>query len=144
MGKVNLFFETFRDAEIDNYTIVRLKCGVQFKTKMGWSQPYSAIIDTGAHTSVIPLSLWKELVHEKIQKYKIFGISKQEGCSILGNMGKVTLIVVDENGNQTKELEICAFLAETDQIPLIIGFNGLLEKLKVNFDFRKNEASVED
>ncbi len=144
MSRVNLFFETFRDIEIDNYTIVRLKCGVQFKTKFGWSQPYSAIVDTGAHTSVIPLSLWKELVHEKIQRYKIYGISKQDGCSVSGDIGKVILIVVDENGNQTKELEICAFLAETDQIPLIIGFNGLLEKLRVNFDFRKDEASAED
>lgn len=144
MPKVNLFFETFRDVEIDRYTIVRLKCGVQFKTTLGWSQPYSAIIDTGAHTSVIPLSLWKEFVHQKIQRYKIFGISKQEGCSILGDIGKVNLMVVDENGNQTKELEIYAFLAETDQIPLIIGFNGLLENLKVNFDFKKNEASAED
>lgn len=144
MGKTNLFFETFKDKEIDKYTIVRLKCGVQFKTKLGWTQPYSAIVDTGAHTSVIPLSLWKELVHEKIKPYKIFGISKQDGCSIVGNIGKVTLIIVDENGNQTKELEVGAFLADTDQIPLIVGFNGLLEKLRVEFDFRKNEGFVEE
>ncbi|HLC89303.1 MAG TPA: hypothetical protein VJG49_04675 [Candidatus Nanoarchaeia archaeon] len=46
-------------------------------------------------------------------------------------------MIVDQSGNQIQELEAFAFLAETDQIPVIIGFNSLLEKLNVHFDFRK-------
>ena len=74
MSKVNLFFEVLQDISIaehiQNHKIIRLKVGVQFKTNDGWSKPYAAIIDTGAHTSVIPLSIWKNLIHESLGEYK--------------------------------------------------------------------------
>lgn len=148
MSKVNLFFETINDAEIEssvqNYKIIRLKCGIQFKTKQGWSKPYSAIIDTGAHTSVIPLSIWKDITTEIIGQSTIFGLSKKEECALSGELGKITIMIIDQEGSQTKELKITAFLAETDQVPIIIGFNGMLEKVKVTFNFQKNNAYIED
>jgi len=81
MARVN-FFDSFKDESLSDYNIIRLKCGVQFQTSEGWSQPYSAIIDTGAHTSVLPLSLWKSITHRKIKDYKIYGLSKKEECSL--------------------------------------------------------------
>ena len=148
MAKVNLFFETLRDNQIEgciqNYNIIRLKCGIQLKTKDGWTQPYSAIIDTGAHTSVIPLSIWKELACERKGEYKMFGISKKEECSIPVDIGKITCIIIDEFGNCTKELTIYAFLAKTDKVPLIIGFKDLLEKFNAVFNFNKKIAYIED
>ncbi|MBI2507783.1 hypothetical protein HYV89_02410 [Candidatus Woesearchaeota archaeon] len=81
MAKVSLFFETLRDISIEryiqDYKIIRLKVGVQFKTTNGWTKPYPAIVDTGAHTSVIPLSIWKNLIHENFGEYKMFGVSKK-------------------------------------------------------------------
>ena len=54
MAKVNLFFDVFQDKELEKksgkYEIIRLKCRVRFKISNGWSEPYSAILDTGAHT----------------------------------------------------------------------------------------------
>ncbi len=144
MVKVKLFFETFTDSEMSNHTIIRLKCGVQFRKKNGWTQPYSAIIDTGAHTSVIPLSLWKELSYVPKGKHKIFGLSKKEECSLVGELAEIALIFVDEEGIQTTELNARAFLADTDQIPIILGFNGILEQLHVTFEYTKNTAYVED
>jgi hypothetical protein len=37
-----------------------------------------------------------------------------------------------------------AFLAQTDRVPLIIGFAGLLEKFKNHFDYPADEAWIED
>lgn len=148
MAKINLFFEVHKDSQIEkyvqNYDIIRLKCGVQFKTKDGWTKPYPVIVDTGAHTSVIPLSIWKKLIYEKLGEYKMFGLSKKEECSIPVDIGKITCIIVDESGNQTNELDIFAFLAQTDQVPLILGFKGLLERLNVVFNFNKNIAYAEE
>lgn len=148
MVRINLFFEIHKDAQIEryvqNYDIIRLKCGIQFKIRDGWTKPYPAILDTGAHTSVVPLSIWKKLIYEKLGEYKMFGLSKKEGCSVPVDIGKITCIIVDEFGNQTKELDISAFLAQTDQVPLILGFKGILGKLNVVFNFNKDIAYAEE
>jgi hypothetical protein len=146
--RVNLFFETLKDIEIDklinNYKIIRLKCGIQFKTKKGWTKPYSCIIDTGAHTSVIPLSIWKKLVYKTTGDYKMYGLSKKEECSVPVSIGKITCIIVDETANQSKELSIFAFLAKTDQVPVIIGFKDILEKFKLVSNFNESIAYMEE
>lgn len=145
MGKVNLFFETFPDPKIRERLVIRLKCGVQFKTLLGWSEPYSGIIDTGAHLSAIPSSVWKEeIAHKKKGEYVLYGLSKKEECALFGEIAEVILILVDEFGNQVGELSVDAFLAETDQIPLILGFSGLLDKVSLHFDYKQNLAYVEE
>lgn len=148
MARVNLFFDLIRDGDIEkiikNHNIIRLKCAVQFKSKTGWSQPYSAIVDTGAHTSLLPLSIWKYLIYEKSGEYRMFGIAKNDECGIPVEIGKVTCIIVDESGSQTKELNIVAFLAGTDKVPLIIGYKDVLEKINVVSRFSQDIAYVED
>lgn len=144
MSKINLFFEVFEDHELKDHKIIRLKVGIQLRTEMGWTQPYSAIIDTGAHLSVIPFSLLKEISYQKTQKYRIFGLSKKEECSFNGQVAQITALLVDENGNQTKEITFPAFLAQTDQIPLILGFGHLLEKLRMRFSFAEQEGQIEE
>lgn len=145
MARVNLFFEAFADPKIAERMIIRLKCGIQLKTSRGWSEPYSGIIDTGAHISAIPSSIWKEgVIALQKGKYVLFGLSKKQECALHGEIAEVTLIVVDEVGNQIGELSLPAFLAETDQIPLILGFSGLLEKVSLYFDYKQNVAYVEE
>lgn len=145
MGRVNLFFETFADPFIPEHTIIRLKAGIQFKTPAGWSIPFGGIIDTGAHITAIPSSLWRKISFiEKSENYTLFGISKNKECGLSGRLSEATLILVDENGNQTSELKVPAFLAATDQIPLILGFNGLLEKMPLYVDYKKKIAYVDE
>lgn len=144
MVKINLFFDEFENKDSPGHSIIRLKGGVQLKTKEGWSLPYSAIIDTGAHTSILPLSVWKEILFQPIRKYRMFGLSKNEACALLGTLATVNLILVDEEGNQSTEMEAVFFLAETDQVPILFGFNGLLDKLNVLFNFKENSGYVED
>lgn len=145
---VNLFFETLRDSEIEknikNYDIIRVKAVIQFKLKDGWSKPYPAIVDTGAHTSVIPPSIWKRILYEKVGEYKMFGISKKEECAIPVDVGEISCILVDESGNQTKELGAFAFLATTDNVPLILGFKGVLERFNFVCNFSENLVYVEE
>ncbi|MBI4919094.1 hypothetical protein HY837_04130 [archaeon] len=93
-----------KEAKKNSYELIRLKGVIQLKTSNGWTKPYPAIIDTGAHTSVIPLSIWKQSTHEKVGKYKMFGISKKEDCFLNVDIGKITCILVDEKANQTEEL----------------------------------------
>lgn len=140
MVRVNFFFETFPYEDL-SCSVTRLKCGIQFKTQEGWTQPHSAIIDTGAHTSVIPSFLWNSLKSTILKENCfIFGLSKRKDCGLSGKMANVTVILIDERGNQTEEYIVAAFLAETDQVPLILGFNGLLDKLKMIINCPDYEA----
>lgn len=144
---VKLFFERFQDKEINSklpgHYVIRLKCALRFLTKNGLSAPYPAIIDTGAHTSVIPKFIWMESVHQIYGEHKIYGISKNKECVIPCNIGIVGCIIVDDEDNETRELRISAFLANTDEIPLIIGFKDVLEKFKMVIEFSKNNAFIE-
>lgn len=143
MSRVNLFFETFADKQLPDLKVIRLKVLVQFRTEDGWSKPYVAIIDTGAYTSVIPRSIWSSILKIKVTESRIFGFSNKEECSIPGTLAKISSVFLDRLDNQTKPLQHYAMLVETDQIPLIIGFQGVLEKLQVHFNYSINLAYVE-
>ena len=147
MLRINLFFEKFSDKEIlqkiKNHEVIRLKGMLQFKSRNGWTKPYQAVIDTGAHTSVIPISSWENVNHEKFGEYKMFGISKNQACSISAEIGKVTCIMIDEEGNQSEELNVISLLASTDAVPLIIGFKDALQKFRLISDYEKNIAFLE-
>lgn len=144
--QVKLFFEIFEDIEIEKkvkgFEIIRLKSFIQLKTQNGWSKPYDAIVDTGAPCSLIPSSIWKEVKHILIADHKVQGISRNPKCRIPAKIGKVTCILSDEDGNQTKELEIYSFLALTGEVPLILGFKNLLSEFSVYFDYHKLEAYI--
>lgn len=146
MPRIKLYFEIFRDKNIEkkikNFDIIRLKCRVLFKKEERWSDLYPAIIDTGAHTSVIPFSIWKNIQHIEITNHKIMGLSKKEESSVPVIIGKITCVITDGE-NQTNELETYAFLALTDNVPIIIGFKDLLSKFSVYFDYKKKEAFME-
>ena len=54
---------------------------IRFKTKSGWSKLYEAIIDTGAHTSVIPRYIWEGIYVEEKVDHSVQGIVPKEECA---------------------------------------------------------------
>ena len=147
MGNVNLLFDVYKNGiSINskiNYDLIRLKSGLKLKTKKGFSDIYSAIVDTGAHISLLPLSIWKEAECEKLGECKLSGVSDENGF-ILVDVGKINYFLTDNIGNKTKEMSMFAFLAHTDKVPLILGFKDALDKLGIHFNFNKNMAYAEE
>ena len=145
--KIKLFYETYIDPEITkfiaNYNIIRLKGIIRFVKERNYSDPFKAIIDTGAHISLIPQYMWKELNIENLGKYEVRGISNKPECNIPSIIGKLGIIIQDRYGNSTKKLKIHSCLALTNEVPLILGFKDLLSKFKVCFDYDQNEAYIE-
>ena len=70
------------DLKLDYGELVRLSILVRFKTVSGWSELYEAIIDIGAHTSVIPKYIWEGVQVEEKAKHSIHGIVLKEECSL--------------------------------------------------------------
>lgn len=145
--KIKLYFETFKEkaleGKIKNNEIVRLNCFIKFKTADGWTAELKAIVDTGAHTTLIPLSIWRDIEFESIMRYKIRGLANREECAIPVIIGRVRGIMVDEFGHQTRELNILSYLALSDKTPLIVGFKDLMERYDIYFSYRKGNAYIE-
>ncbi|MFQ6056126.1 MAG: hypothetical protein ACE5KT_12665 [Methanosarcinales archaeon] len=63
--KIELYFDQDIDPDLENKIrgkghIIRLYCDVMFRTQNGWTEPYTAIVDSGAHISVIPRRIWSK------------------------------------------------------------------------------------
>lgn len=62
--------------------VVRIFCLIKFKTKNGWTGTHRAIADTGAHTSVIPYSVWKNSEHEILATHCVRSIVPEYKMSV--------------------------------------------------------------
>jgi hypothetical protein len=126
--------------------VVRLRCGVQFESTDGtFTKLYRAIVDTGAPVSVIPRRLWTPLsVNITVPSTTLGGISKRPECRVPARFGTVRGRLADTSGTTSDVLEFPAYLAETDEVPLLVGFAGLLAQFRVCFDHRTQEAWADD
>jgi len=123
--------------------LLRVVCDVRFKTTGGWTGAEDAIIDTGAHTSLLPLSLWQELDVKILADHYVRGLVPREECRMDVKVGWVTGIIVDERGNATPEKRFRAFLSSLDNVPLIIGFKDLLDKFIIHIDSTEGIGFIE-
>jgi hypothetical protein len=116
---------------------------IQFKTVTGWSDHYSAIVDTGAYMSLLPLSIWKEVEYTKLGRHEVRGIVPRPECTLPVTVGRLQCRLVDNQGHRTKPLEIQAFLAPTDKISLVLGFKDLLAEFAHHYDYRTDTAYID-
>ena len=145
--RVNLFFREFYSEEmekcISGYKLIRLLGRITLKTSTGFTTPRRAIIDTGAHISVLPLSIWRLLDLEIIGSSKLRGIIPKEECEVDVSVGIVKCLLLDEEGNQTNEMKVHSLLALTDAVPILIGFKDLLDRFMLHSNY-PNEAWVKE
>lgn len=122
----------------------RLFCSIKFRAPNGWSKTRDAIVDTGAPISVIPLDIWTDIENKILTEHEIQGINPRKECALPALIGKATCILLDEEGNQSRELEILSHFALTNLVPLIIGFKGILENFKLILDYKQDHAFAEE
>ena len=72
------------------------------------------------------------------------GIVPREECKVPVDIGKIHCVLLDEEGNRTKEMNVYAFLAFSDFIPIVFGFKLLLEYFKICFDCEEDNAWLEE
>jgi len=146
--RVNIDFIKQYDPELlkkypDYNGLLRVVSTIVLKTKSGWSKPRFAIIDTGAHTSILPLTVWEEADAEVIGEYFVRGLVPKEECILPVKIGWVCAVILDRFGNRTDELRFRAYLAPTDDVPLIIGFKDLMDKCELQFNSKSLSGYIE-
>jgi len=147
--KIKFWFEKIRSPVLEEKIpdigkLTRLFCTIKMKSKNGWSDSLNAIVDTGAPFSVIPLDIWTDLETKIITEHEIRGINPRKECTLPALIGKTKCILLDEEGNQSKELEVLCYFALSNLVPFIVGFRDILENFKVYFDYKDNIAFAEE
>jgi hypothetical protein len=72
------------------------------------------------------------------------GIIPREECKLPVDIGEINCVLLDAEGNKTKETTIYAFLAFSDLIPVVLGFKFLLERFKICFDCEEGLAWMDE
>jgi hypothetical protein len=141
---IRLFFETIHvplEGGVGSLTVIRLKGLVSFLQQDGkWSKLHAAIIDTGAHTSVLPEKIWKVAERKVILDYELRGINPRPEYAIPAQLAEITCTLYDSSGNHSDDLLMPSLLAQSNEVPLILGFAGLLSKFEVRFDYQVESA----
>lgn len=142
--RIKLYFWKFDNPDLVDVDIgiIRLFCEVAFVSEEGYTDLYSAVLDTGAPVSVIPYQIWSMLKVNKIKEYAIRGIVPKKECSLPVTIGEVSCILLDKE-QRTKRIKVNSYLAHSNEVPLIIGFKDLLDRFGIYFDFKKNLAYLE-
>ena len=119
--------------------LVRLVGDVSFRTPDGWSITYEAIIDTGCPITVIPRSRWENIEHHMILPEASLGLG---GGTVTGQLGEVTLRF-RYNNDVSPPITIKAHLLDSDDRPLILGFEDILTDIRLVSDFAVDTAYLE-
>jgi hypothetical protein len=144
--RIDLYFKEFENPDLLEkgvvFPAIRLFSQIRFKTRKGWTDAYLAILDTGAPTCVLPLKIWSECDVVLLADHTLRGIIPKEECSLPVLVGKITCVLVDKE-RESDELEAIAYLAMTNDVPILIGFQGLLEVTRLYMDYRNKRAFLE-
>lgn len=119
--------------------LYRLLARVRFQTPGGWSEPHPALVDTGAPYSLIPLSLWPALRVERLTMRSLRGVVPGRSAELRAELARVSGRLLDPR-RISPRLSLWAMLADTDQVPLILGWAGCLDRARLTLDAPRRRA----
>ena len=122
--------------------VIRLWCGIKFETDNGLTATYPAIVDTGAHISLIPKRIWSTSKVKILADHYVRGLIPKPECKMGVKVGEISGYLVDQEGI-TSKYKFLGYLAPTNDVPIIMGFRELLTKFRVCFDY-PDEAWLEE
>jgi len=123
--------------------IIRLWCRAKFETEEGLTASYSALIDTGAYVSLIPKKIWSESKRTILTQHYVRGLIPKEECRMDVNVGEISCHLVDKQ-RMTKKYNFMGYFANTNDVPIILGFRELLSKFRICLDYQSNDAWLEE
>jgi hypothetical protein len=121
---------------------VRLIALVSFQTRKGWTEPETAIIDTGVPISVIPRRIWQEARHGFYSNAET-SISIA-GRTVHGRLGEIKLRFHDtaDADRISPAMTIKADLIDDDDDPILLGFEDMLTDVALHSNFRQQQAHL--
>ncbi|MBC8229751.1 hypothetical protein H8E77_09415 [bacterium] len=137
---------TFVGPRMEIMPIIRIMANMVLCLQDGGFTPLQqAIVDTGSYWSVVPQELWTACAVDIIEpNAPIIGFAPDEVCHIPASIGRISGKILDDEGHETRLLTFLAFLAHTDDVPLVLGFADILSEFQVRFDYRTRTAYLDE
>ncbi|MBC8526454.1 MAG: hypothetical protein H8D22_06255 [Candidatus Cloacimonetes bacterium] len=110
-------------------------------TLQGLSKPESAIVDTGAPIYLIPHKIWRKCVTKVIGETELRGVIPKKECVMFVKVATIELRLIDPK-YATETIEIKAYLAPNDNVPLVIGLERLLSEFDIFFSYHTQDAFI--
>ena len=141
--RVKLHISQRPDRDDPLVVVTRLICRAAFYREDGELGPERyGILDTGAPVSLIPQKIWQDYPILKLKDTTVKGIVDRPE-SVLQVIDGVIGIILTDGESISEPLTVRAHLAHTDDIPLLLGFSGLLDRADVRFSVNRSEAYLE-
>jgi len=123
--------------------IIRLIVRVRFWTGTSWTHDRPAILDTGSPVSLLPRSVWREIETDILTPLlPLRGLAPQKKAIVKGQLAEIACRFADSK-SRSPAFPLRAYLANTDRVPLIIGFEDALTECKLFSDFPNEVAYLE-
>lgn len=119
--------------------IIRIFCKIKFEEL---DMPEDALVDTGAHISLMPFQIWKNLDVNRLTEHHMKGVVPDMDMPV--NIGYVKARIIDKSGNESREIKFLSYLAFTNKVPLIFGMRDLMEKFDLHVLFSQSRAYLEE
>jgi hypothetical protein len=120
----------------------RLVAHVSFKNAGGWTPYRQGVVDTGAAASLLPAEVWHDAQYELIGSTRVGGINARDECRIPAQLALVDCALSDGN-DVIGPLAIHAYLAESNEVPLLLGVCDLLETGVLSIAIRQGHGTFE-
>jgi len=121
---------------------VRLLVDVSLQGTAGWSKPHKAAVDTGAAVSLVPRPVWRHAPFVPIVQVQASGVVNRPECWIPATLATLTCSVI-RGSDRIGPLNIHAMLADSDNVPLLLGMSGVLDRVRLSVEVLAGRASIE-
>ena len=106
-----------------------------FRTKKGWTGPFTMIYDTGAVVSLLPALFYDLLSVEKSAPVKLSGIAPE--VEVSARLTRTSLRLRDAWGRSSPRIEAWMAIAERNNVPLILGLKDVSQTHDFRVDAKK-------
>ncbi len=124
------------------FSATRIVARVALKTPSGWTSYEPGIVDTGATVSLFPARTWRAADCQIIGDVQVGGVIPLDQCRIRAKLARVSCALSDGT-TLIGPFNIHAYLAESDEVPLLLGVSDLIESGTLLVSMAKNQATFE-
>lgn len=131
------FFDGFPESE--QWLSSRIKISLKFRAEDKWDKnSYRFLLDTGAYVSIAPDFILDNLNLKPNFVGFVHGIVDKEECEVKVKVAKICYKIIDDEGNESSELNSWFAFHSLHKGPLLFGMNGIFPRLGI---IKKNDSN---
>ncbi len=119
----------------------RLLADIAVRTSTGWTAFRPAILHTGAPVTLLRRRVWKTAEALPISRVRIGGLNRRPECMFDATIALINLSIRDRF-SQIEPIKAHALLADSDDVPSLLGMRGVLTDLRLHSNVAKSEAYI--